>query len=216
MYLALQSTYTSVEVALCSQRSLDDVAYIDKYQASSQLLVAMDTLCKRQNITSDQLEYIVVCAGPGPFTTLRTVLATANGLAMAHGLKLVAVDGLRALLGQYASDMYPVTVALLNAYSGDLYYALDAHGQITTGILYGADALIQMLQQLPKTTIRFIGNGVPLHAQLIGQIVGEHVFIPEPNPETCSLQAVARLGYQQWLAGEHISEQLVPLYLKKY
>lgn len=217
MYLVLHSTYTTVEVALCSQGSLIDATCIDKYEASGQLLVALAALCARQNITSDQIEFIVAQAGPGPFSTLRAVLATANGLATALGIKIVAVDGLRALLDEYRDDAYPVTMALLNAYSNDIYYALDNHGQITTGIIYGVDSFKQTLQQLdPHTTIRFIGNGVPLHEPLIREICGPRVYIPTPNPETCSATIVARIGYQKWVAQEDITDQVAPLYLKNY
>lgn len=217
MYLVLHSTYTSVEVALCSGGSLIDVTCIDKYEASGQLIVALAALCIRQNITSHQIEFIVAQAGPGPFSTLRAVLATANGLATALGIKLVSVDGLRALLDEYRDDAYPVTMALLNAYSNDLYYALDNHGQITTGIIYGVDSLKQTLQQLDAhTTIRFIGNGVPLHEQLIRQICGARAYIPTPNPETCSATIVASIGYQKWVDQEDITDQVTPLYLKNY
>lgn len=216
MHIVLNSTYSMVEVALCSHSTVIDALCVDKFQASGQLLVALAELCKRHRITSSQINYIVANAGPGPFTTLRTVLATVNGLAMAENIKCVAVDGLRALLDEYRNPEYPVTVALLNAYSGDLYYAVNKHGQITTGILYGSQEITSFLQQLPETTIRFIGNGVPLHEALIREMLGSRVYISTPNPETCSLQIIATNGYQQWCAQENISEQLVPLYLKSY
>src|SRR5688572_26390143 len=148
MYLVLHSTYTSVEVALCSQGSIIDATSIDKYEASGQLMVALADLCTKHNITSSQIEYIVAQAGPGPFSTLRAVLATANGLATALEIKVVSVDGLRALLDEYHNNAYPITIALLNAYSNDLYYAFDDHGQVATGIIYGLDSLRHMLQQL--------------------------------------------------------------------
>src|SRR5690606_15467118 len=135
-----------------------------KYEASGQLLVALAALCDRHGIARHQIEYIVAQVGPGPFTTLRMVLATANGLATALGIRLVPVDGLRALLEEHVNKDYPVTLALLNAYSNDVYYALDNRGQMTTGIFYGLEELRQRLQQLDEhATIRFIGNAVPLH-----------------------------------------------------
>lgn len=217
MYLVLHNTYTSVEVALCSEGSIIDATCIDKYEASGQLIVALAALCTRQSITSHQIEFIVAQAGPGPFSTLRAVLAAANGLATALGIKLVSVDGLRALLDEYRDDAYPVTMALLNAYSNDLYYALDDHGHVTTGIIYGLGSLRQMLQQLDQhEIIRFIGNGVPLHEPLIRNVCGTRVYIPTPNPETCSATIVARIGYQKWVAQEDITDQVAPLYLKNY
>lgn len=217
MYLVLHSTYNTVEVALCSDGLIVDATSIDKYEASGQLLVALAALCTRQNITSHQIEFIVAQAGPGPFTTLRAVLATANGLATALGIKLVAIDGLRALLDEYHDHAYPVTMALLNAYSNDLYYTLDNHGHVTTGIIYGFDSLRQTLQQLDAhSTIRVIGNGVPLHEPLIRDVCGSRVYISNPNPETCSAQIVASKGYQKWCAGEDVSDQVAPLYLKNY
>jgi tRNA A37 threonylcarbamoyladenosine modification protein TsaB len=135
---------------------------------------------------------------------------------MATGIKLVAIDGLRALIDEYRDPAYPVTVALLNAYTHDLYYAIQDHDTVTTGIFYGTEPLIEAIQKLPDRTVRFIGNGVPIHANLLHAICGERMYVPEPNPETCSLQIVVQKGFQQWVSQQDIVEQVMPLYLKSY
>lgn len=217
MYLLLHTTYTSVEIALCKEGTIVSTLSINKYDASANLIVAIDTLCKQANIGIADLDYIVVHVGPGPFTTLRTNIATANGIAFASGIKLVGVDGLYTFVSEHHNNKEDhATVALLNAYSSDLYYAVLYQGQIKTGILYGLNAITEFIQKLPNTSLNFIGNGVTIHQTLLQELCGSRAIITIPVPENCSLQAVAYQGWLQWKNHEHVADQLTPLYLKQY
>jgi len=94
-FLGLQNTYDSVELGLFSEKPhLIDAHSLPKTQASSELILALAQFLQKHQLHFAQLPFIVVNQGPGPFTTLRTVIATANGLSFASAIPLIGVDAL--------------------------------------------------------------------------------------------------------------------------
>lgn len=215
MYLVLHTTYTHVEIALCNQGTIIHACSLSKYDASTLMIDRIQAVGQNADVQLTDIEYIVVHVGPGPFTTLRTCIATANGIAFATGLKLVGVDGLQTFVEEHHQDSSLPTIAFLNAFAFDTYYAIADQTGIKTGILYGLEQLTEFLKRV-QTPSLFIGNGVTLHQDLIQQICQQNSIIQQPLPESCSLHAVARKGWLQWNAGQNICDQALPLYLKNY
>src|SRR5688572_29545137 len=96
IFLALQNTYHLIEVAVCNEDSIIESVTIDKVHASKELLPIINKLLMRHNFTLQSLSFLTINQGPGPFTTLRVVITTANGISFATGLPLIGVDGLIA------------------------------------------------------------------------------------------------------------------------
>jgi len=189
---------------------------INKINASAHCIPAIDTLLKEHNITLADLSCIVANCGPGPFTTLRVVLTTVNGIQAASSLPLIGIDSLDALIQEYSNPAYPLTVALLNAFNHDVYYAI-AHTPtrtITKGCQNNTDFITHLAQTYPEQPIQFVGNGVMLHREFIKNMFGTYAYIPTPLPETCSLEQIARMGLAAWEQGKSQTTPLVPHYLK--
>ena len=72
------------------------------------------------------LEAIAVGVGPGAFTGLRIGVATARGLAHAHGLELRPVSSLAALASGIDD---PLALPLIDARRGEIFAALHARGE---------------------------------------------------------------------------------------
>lgn len=85
------------------------------------LLPAVAGVLDRSGVAFAQLGAIAVGVGPGGFTGLRVGVATARGMAHAHGLELRPVSSLVALA---AGSGAAVTLALTDARRGELYAAL--------------------------------------------------------------------------------------------
>lgn len=83
----------------------------------------------RSGLTADKLDALVVGAGPGSFTGLRTVMATVKGLALGWGKPLWGVPTLHALSRSVDVAVGTVVVAALDARKGEVYAGAWRRGE---------------------------------------------------------------------------------------
>lgn len=213
-FLALQSTYTHIELGIYKDDACVAFVQIDKTKASKDCVPTIASLLKENNLFPADLSFIGVNQGPGPFTTLRTAIATVNGLAFAKTLPLVGVNGMDALVQEYINTS-PNIVALLNAFGSDLYYGIRTDSSYDEGCASIDSVFLTISQKIPSGTILFIGNGVDLVHKQIKTTFGNWTQLLNPNPQTVSLGAIARTSLKQWNSKQNISYQLEPLYFKE-
>ena len=211
-FLAIQNTYTHVQMAICTPQAMSTPLLLDKTVASKECIPALEKLLKDNACSFDELSFIAVNQGPGPFTTLRVVISTVNGLSFARKIPLIGVNGLEAFAHEYPQTN---KVILLNAFGGDVYYLVDAYGIRYSGVASINIILQEIVQKIPDNPILFLGNGVNLHSTLISATFGDRAHIPNPLPEVASLASIAQLGRTHWNAQTNISYQLQPLYFKQ-
>lgn len=214
-FLALQHTYSHVQAALVNEQLVMHEIQCSKIEAGSRLMSMLSDLLTQHNLTWKDLSFIAANQGPGPFTTMRVVIATINGIAFATGLPLIGIDGLDAFLDEHAGTKLPITLILLNAFNQDVYYALAANGKRSKGTMNCKQLLTTVAQQFPTNSICCLGQGVPVFMQDISHILGSRALIPDPLPEQCSLKMIAHHALKKWERKEGLSQQLLPLYLKK-
>jgi tRNA threonylcarbamoyladenosine biosynthesis protein TsaB len=217
-FLAIQHTYHCVELALFTTTPFAVIASlsIPKEVASREILIHLDQLLTQNNCSLSNLEFIAVNQGPGPFTTLRVVIATVNGLSFARTLALVGVNGLHAFLQEHLQPT-ATTVALLNAFNQDVYFGVAQRTTITHDGYENNTVLIErLLAQLPDGPIHFIGNAVSLYRSQLEKSFGSRAVIIDPLPEMCSIQQLGYTGLLQWQACTNICFQIIPLYLKPF
>lgn len=215
-YLAISNTYDEVQIALCVDHTIVTHAVINKIYASPLLIPEIDTILTAHNYRLADLSFIVVNVGPGPFTTLRAVLATVNGIQAASCIPLIGINALDALVQEYSDPAHPITIALLNAFNQDVYYAIrDTRSHTyTQGCQNSSEFIATLANYKTDQPIQFLGNGTLLHHDKIIKACGDNIFIPTPMPETCSVGQVARMGLELWNAGGDFSKPLAPHYLK--
>lgn len=216
-YLSIQNTYTHLEMALFQDSQLINCVAEDKIRASKNFVLLIDSLLKEHHIKFSDLSFLAVNQGPGPFTTLRVVIASVNGLSYATKIPLVGVDALDALLFEHESELYPNTVALLNAFNQDVYFGVSRAGQTNAPKGYkNIGTFLQELQaSIPNQTVRFVGNGAELYHKEITASFGAHAYIPTPMPQTASVNQIGIMGLEQWNKQENVTQELYPLYLKQ-
>ncbi|MGE0206934.1 MAG: tRNA (adenosine(37)-N6)-threonylcarbamoyltransferase complex dimerization subunit type 1 TsaB [Candidatus Babeliales bacterium] len=216
-YLALQATYEQLELGIFKDNKCIDAVSHDKKMASTVIISALDQLCKKNMLNLRDFSFIAVNQGPAPFTSLRVVIATANGLSFATGLPLVGVDGLKTFMQEYHNPAWPSTVALLNAFNQDVYFAYEHKGTVSGYSYKNIEKLLEELKTMYQhdQQIRFIGNGATLYKKNIDDTFGAKTFFPEPFPAYPSLAAIAQTAYEQWLKTKKGASQLLPLYLKQ-
>jgi tRNA threonylcarbamoyl adenosine modification protein YeaZ len=202
--LIIQSTYEQVEIAIYNNNSQTTDTFIAKQEASSKILIGINDLLHKCQITLQDIHKIIVNLGPSPFTTLRTVISTVNGLAFAMHIPVVGVDGLKALVNHDAkkfSDM-PIIV-VLNAFANDVYYAIKntTSKNIETGITT-IDDLLEKIGQLKNFYLA--GNGYQLHKD---KFTGDNFNIIDLSYP--SIEAIFSES-----TGIEPQAQVLPMYLK--
>ncbi len=190
--------------------------HISKFQASAELIPTLDRALAEHQLKLSDLAFIAANYGPGPFTTLRTVIATLNGIAFASTVKLVGVDGLLAFITEYKNPTYDRTICMLNAFGHDVYYAYyDQDDMLVTGSANGEQFLKEIATAFADApTIQWLGNAIATYRPLIDELFGTRAIIPEPIPHTCSIQQIGLMGLAHWERHENVSHQLMPHYLK--
>lgn len=215
-FLSIQNTYNNIDIALFKDSQLIECLSEDKIRASKHFARMISDLLTQNRIKMSDLSFIAVNQGPGPFTTLRVVIASVNGLSFATNIPLVGVDALDAFLIEHTQPNYPVTIALLNAFNNDVYFGIQEKDIIKAK---GYDNITRLLTSLAATykgcDIRFLGNGVELHEKEIKAVFGSHAYIPQPLPHTCTVEQIGLLGLEKFNRQEGIEHQLFPLYLKQ-
>lgn len=216
-FLTLSSTYEHVEIGLYTGNTALARESIDKKLASKELVSALGRILGAHRAHIKDIAFIAVNQGPAPFTTLRTVIATANGLNFASGIPLVGVDGLRAFAHTCRNSQWPYTVYVLNAFGNDAYFYAE---RPEADPLIGYDQIGTLLERIhtwfPHERIRFVGNGITTYGDQIRASFGERAYLAHDEPSYVPLDMIARMGNELWHMKEGITTQVLPLYLKKH
>lgn len=214
-FIALQHTYDGVQIGLFEENNMLKMATDDKKRASKTVVALVEKLLQANGSSFDDLLFFAANQGPGPFTTLRVVIASANGLAFATKKPMIGVDGLDALLDEYKNKTVSTNVALLNAYSGDVYFGIETEGEKNRRKGYqNIESLLTDLKSKFTQPIMFIGQAVDLYRKEIQEVLGTQALIPKNIPHHCSIEQVGAMAWNSWKRQEKLEKQLLPIYLK--
>lgn len=119
--LGIDTATRVCSVAVCDNNKILGSLEVNVGLTHSEGLVPqLETLLKLARVEKEQLELIAVSRGPGSFTGLRIGMATAEAMAYALDLPLVAVDTLEAIA--YNLPVAGVRlIPVLDAQKGNLY-----------------------------------------------------------------------------------------------
>lgn len=161
-FIAIQYSYQHVTVTVANQQTILAIQTINKIQALSLLIPAVSRLLQEHNLTLSDLAFCAVNNGPGPFNTLRSIIATVNAFAFAKHVPLIACNGLDLLINEINETH---VVGLLDAFGHDVYYAIKSNGvqgyQSIEKVMNTCNTMYQ------NSTLHFIGNGAIKHQAFI-------------------------------------------------
>jgi len=210
----MQNSYDAIELALFTNGICIDAVRESKTNASKLAAPLISALLKKNECTFAQLSFLAVNQGPAPFTTLRVIIATANGISFATKLPLIGVDGLRALLVQHRDANYSITIALLDAFNKDVYIAAERDGVFSYIGCENIDNALEKLRTLyTEHKLRFVGLASIVYAERILELFKNRAVIVHDSP-LCSLEQLGATAYEIWQQQQGLSYQLFPLYLK--
>lgn len=211
LFLIINHTYEYIEIALYEGDFLIQEKQEHKHTASKYLISRIDTILSQHKVSLDMLDFIGVNRGPGPFTTLRTAIVTANGISFSSHIPLIGINGLDAFLQEYHDANCPHTVVLLNAFGNDVYFSMH-HEQGCQNISIFLSAL---KNSYAHSTIRFLGNGAELYKNEILSLFEDNAYIPSPLPLYCSSRQIAIMALSEWKSQKNITHHISPLYIKE-
>jgi len=244
-YLIIHHTSQNFQVALFNNDQRIDLIIDDKRLVSKLLISFIDTILARNNYKLTDLAFIGINQGPGLFSTLRSIIATINGLHFATSISLVGVDALDAMLAEYNNHKNGATIVLLDAFNHEVYYAIqNKNDDIKKGYKNINAFLDQLYENYSNQPITFVGNGAQLYHDLIVPVLRSS-YAPTSLKlrRTCSkatedlrqglqrrqgfdaqvvgqaeikIETIARQAYTKFLNKKNDNDYLLPLHLKKH
>ncbi|MDT8420357.1 MAG: tRNA (adenosine(37)-N6)-threonylcarbamoyltransferase complex dimerization subunit type 1 TsaB [Desulfuromonadales bacterium] len=168
---------------------------------SERLLVQVDQLLAATGLKLADLDLLGVVHGPGSFTGLRVGLATAKGLATAADLPVVGLSTLEVLAMNLPFSPFPVC-AFLDARKQEVYSCLyDCSSGLPEAV--GTETVQpprELLNSLAGEVI-LVGDGVPLHREMIDGILGGRAKVPPAVAHQPRAAAAAVLASAKFDAG---------------
>ncbi len=162
----------------------------------------------------EDVDLLAVAAGPGSFTGLRVGIATIQGVAMAHGKRVVPVSALEAL-ARAAIKPDRTIGAWMDAQRKEVFaalYSADARDLLIPAVSAApADVLKRWSDSVDIAGIVFVGDGAVHHEDVLRQGIGAGVTIVAPPPLA---------GLIGQIAAEHpgravLPHAIVPIYVRR-
>lgn len=181
---------------------------------AAQIVSVIDRLCTVRSWKPRDLEHLYLSIGPGSFTGLRIGVTLAKTLAMATGVRLVAVPTVRVLAENAPAEAQHVII-VLDAKRDQIFTARFQRADNGWHEREPAhlDTLSAMIALAPRP-VYLLGEGTPYHAKFIPDDPSVHVT-PESS-WTARASAVAKLGLAMAARGEFSDPlTLSPLYIRK-
>lgn len=220
-FLSVQATYAHVQIALFRKDICIDIISEQDARASSHLIPYFDKILKRNSLGIEDLNFIAIDRGPGAFTSLRTAVATINGIGLTHKVSVLGIDSLNALMrdvvqsvkAQSLAAQSATIVTLLNAYNNDVYFAIAKTEAKPVSGYKKIDALLADLKADSVQKFIFAGNGASLHKELIANTLGSK-NIHHLDQETATAQSIAFLALERYQQGDTSCYRIEPNYVK--
>jgi tRNA threonylcarbamoyladenosine biosynthesis protein TsaB len=208
-------TYHTVVIAVGSQESYR-VREISAREASSLMIPQLQELLAELSLQLDDVSYLASTVGPGPFTTLRTVIATMNGLGFATHLPLIELNTIEVFVRSAHNSSVTHTCVLLNAFCQDIYYAWYDGNQLDIGCTSFDQWLNRtkaFVERHSYARIQFLGNAVKMYAD---QLIATQLMTSDQLsniPEMPDIKSMLDAAHNSWTVRKTVA-QLTPFYGK--
>lgn len=184
-------------------------------QHAATILPIVDRHCRQRGWSPGDVEHLYVSIGPGSFTGLRIAITLAKTMALATGVKVVAVPSVEVLVRNAPPEANHVII-VLDAKRDQIFtarFARTAEGGWSEREPAHLDTLPAMLARAPRP-VHLLGEGIPYHEKFIPQDDAGIVVTPAESWRARAA-AVAEIGMK--MAGQNQfanPDTLTPLYIR--
>ena len=213
--LAIETSGRIGSVALVDgERILSEEIFQHGLQNAAKIIPIIDQLIAGQKWSPRDIETIYLSVGPGSFTGLRIGVTIAKTMALATGVKIVAVPTVRVLAENGPAEATNLII-VLDAKRDQIFTARfsrqnDAWNEVEPAQI---NSLEQMLSRSPRP-VHLLGEGIPYHRKFIPDDAGAIETAEESWRARASV--VARLGLEMARRGEFADPmKLTPIYIRK-
>lgn len=184
-------------------------------QHAAQILPIIDRLTRSQSWTPKDLGELYVSVGPGSFTGLRIAVTLAKTLAMATGVRLVAVPTVRVLVENAPADAKHVII-VLDAKREQIFTArFERVGSAWVEREPAHLSSLTMMLERGSRPVHLLGEGIPYHQKFIPRD-DPSVIVAPPELARARASVVATIGYAMARRGEFADPQrLTPTYIRR-
>ncbi|HEX3357246.1 MAG TPA: tRNA (adenosine(37)-N6)-threonylcarbamoyltransferase complex dimerization subunit type 1 TsaB [Tepidisphaeraceae bacterium] len=183
-------------------------------QNAAQIIPIIDRLTRAQNWSPADVEHLYISIGPGSFTGLRIGVTLAKTMALATGVKIVAVPTVR-VLAENAPPEATNLVIVLDAKRDQIFTARFSRQQDRWVEDESArvESLTAMLSRAPRPVL-LLGEGIPYHQKFIPSESG--VIVTAEQTWRARAGVVATLGMQLARNGKFADPfKLTPTYIRR-
>lgn len=197
-------------------RVLDEQVFPHGLQHAAGLVPLIDRMCTAQGWTPRDIDELYVSSGPGSFTGLRISITLAKTLALATGVKIVAVPTVQVLARNAPDDARNIII-VLDAKRDQIFTARfsRAPGETASTLTEPEhlDRLSAMIERSPKP-VHLLGEGIPFHRQHIPS--SPDVVVVDEAHWRARASVVVLLGHAMAQRGAFADPlTLTPTYIRK-
>jgi tRNA threonylcarbamoyladenosine biosynthesis protein TsaB len=182
---------------------------------AAQVVTILDRQIAAAGWKPDRLDHLYVSIGPGSFTGLRIAVTLAKTLALATGVKLVAVPTARVLV-ENAPDEAKHVAIVLDAKRGQIFtagFSRDPRGAWQATSVPHLDTLANVLSASPRP-LHMLGEGINYHREALDPSDPTVIVMPQES-WTARASGVARVGAAMADRGDFADPfTLTPLYIR--
>jgi tRNA threonylcarbamoyladenosine biosynthesis protein TsaB len=166
------------------------------------------------HVRLEDVDVLAVAAGPGSFTGLRVGIATIQGIAMAHGKRVVPVSVLEALARSAINPDRPIG-AWMEAQRQEVFaalYSADGRDVLLAPVSAPpATVLASWSQTVDLRHITFVGDGATHHQDILRRDIGDGVAIVAPPPLAGIIAQIAAENPARAV----LPHAIVPIYVRR-
>ena len=216
--LAIDTSAKAASVCLAAEDKIIGEFFINTSLTHSQTLVPMvEQLCKKSEVSMEDIGAVAVNAGPGSFTGVRIGVAAAKGIAFQRSLPCVSVSTLESMAyNMLGGDC--VVCALMDARCSQVYNAMfrvkgDSVERLCDDRAISLTDLKLDLRNYTEKVV-FVGDGAQIAFKSL-ENPPENVFLAPMNRITQTASSVACAAFKQINKGNTLTPaELMPVYLR--